>query len=67
VCNNHLADPNNDREDDFTHFFDSNPTEYIELLLQFPPFGEYMSNAPAQGFNNTEKHIYSEVKWTEWG
>jgi hypothetical protein len=59
VCFNRLADPNNLRDDDYTHFFYRNPVQSIELLLQQPAFREHMSYAPLKEFNDAEECIYS--------
>ena len=61
-CYNRLADPNNLRDHDYTHFFDPNRVECIEFLMRQPTFREHMSYAPAIEFNDAEEHIYSEVK-----
>jgi len=34
VCYNHLADSNNLRDSDYTRFFNRNPVEWIEFLMQ---------------------------------
>jgi len=33
VCNNHLVNPNNLRDDDYTRFFHCNPVEWNEFLM----------------------------------
>ena len=63
---NRLADPNNLRDDDYTRFFFRNPAECTEFLMQQPAFREHMMYAPAKKFNDAEKHIYSEVKSSNW-
>jgi hypothetical protein len=62
VCHNSLADPNNLRDNDYTHCFYRNPVEYIQFLKQQPMFREHMSYAPAKEYNDAEECIYSEVK-----
>jgi len=66
VCYNRLADSNNLRDDDYTHFFYRNPVECIEFLMQQPAFREHMSYAPAKEFNDAEERIYSAVKSSDW-
>jgi hypothetical protein len=66
VCYNHLANPNNHCDDDYTRFFYRNPVECIEFLMQQPAFREHISYAPAKEFNDAEERIYSEVKSREW-
>jgi len=34
--------------------------------MQLAAFKEYMSYAPAKEFNDTDEHIYSEVKSSDW-
>ena len=62
VCYNHLANPNNLCQHDYTHFFYRNPVECIEFLMQQPAFRKHMSYAPAKEFNDAEERINSEVK-----
>jgi len=66
MCYNHLTDPNNFRDDDYTLWFYRNPVECIEFLMQQPAFREHLSSAPAQEFNEAEERIYSEVKSSNW-
>ena len=63
---NRLADPDNLRDNDYTHFFYRNLVQCIEFLMQPPFFREHISYAPAKEFNNAEELIYSEVKWCNW-
>jgi len=63
---NCFADPNNLRNDDYTHLFHPNPVECIEFLMQLPAFREYMLLASGKEFNNAEKYVYSEVKSSNW-
>jgi len=46
LCYNHLADPYNLGNHDYTRFFNCNPVEWIEFLMQQPTFREHMSYAP---------------------
>jgi len=66
VCYNHLSDPNNFRDDDYTFWFYRNPVECIEFLMQQPAFREHLSSAPAKELNEAEERIYSEVKSSNW-
>ena len=66
VCYNCLANPNHLRDNDYTHFFDRNPVECIEFLMQQPAFREHMSYGPAKEFIDAEECIYSEVKSSDW-
>jgi len=66
VCYDCLADPNNLRDDDYTHFFSCNPVECIEVLMQQAAFREHMLYAPAKEFNDAEECIYSDVKSSDW-
>jgi hypothetical protein len=66
VCYNCLADPNNLRDNDYTHFFHCNPVECIKFPMQQPPFREVISCAPAKEFNHPEECIYSEAKSIDW-
>jgi len=65
-CDNHLADQNNIRDDDHTLFIYHNPVEFMEFAMQQPVFREHMLYAPTKEFNDTEEHIYSEVKSSDW-
>jgi hypothetical protein len=66
VCYNHLADPNNLRDYDYTRFFHHNPVERIDFLMQQPEFREHMLYAPAKEFNDAKERINSEVKSSHW-
>ena len=66
VCNHHLADPNNLRDNDYPRFFHSHSVECIQCLMQQPAFGENKLYAPAKEFNDAEEPIYSEVKSSDW-
>jgi len=66
VCYNCLADPNNLRDDDYTHSFYCNPVDFIEFLMKQPAFRGHMSYAAGKEFNDAEEHIYSEVKSCDW-
>jgi len=66
VCDNELTNPNNLRDDDYTHCFYRNPVECIEFPMQQPAFREHMLYAPAEEFNDAEECIYSVVKSSDW-
>jgi len=66
ACYNCLADWNNFRDDDYTHFFYRHAVECIEFLMQQLVFREHMAYAPAKKFNDAEERIYSEVKSSDW-
>jgi len=63
---NRLANPNNLHNADYTRFFHHNPVECIEFLMQQPASREHMSYTPAMKFNDSEEHIDSEVKSSDW-
>jgi hypothetical protein len=52
VCYNHVADPSNICDHDYTRFVYPNPVEYIEFLMQQPVLRDHMSYAPATRFND---------------
>jgi len=66
VCYTRLADPDNLRNNDYTHFFRLNPIECIQFLLQQPAFRKCMLYAPAKESNNGEECICSEVNSCDW-
>jgi len=66
VWYNRLANPNNLRDDGDTQFFNRNPVECIEFLMQQPAFRQHMSYGPAKKFNDAEECIYSEEKSSDW-
>jgi hypothetical protein len=61
-----LADPSNFTDDDYARFFYLNSAEWIEFLKQQPAFRVHMSYAPEIELNDTEEHIYAEVKSSNW-
>jgi len=66
VCYNRLANPNNLRDDDYTHFIYHYSIECIEFVMQQPALREHISYAPAKQFNDDEERFYSEVKSSDW-
>jgi len=66
MCYNGSADPNNLRDDHYTHLFYHNSFEYIEFLMRQPAIREHMSHTPTKAFNDAEEHIYSDEKSSDW-
>jgi len=66
VCCNCLAEPNNLRDDDYTHSHYRNPVACLEFFIQQPEFREHMSYAAAKEFNHADECIYSWVKSSDW-
>ena len=54
---NHLADPINHRDNDYTHCFYRNAVECFQFLMQQPVFRKNMSYAPAMKFNDVEERL----------
>jgi hypothetical protein len=54
VCDNRLADSNNLRDNNYTHFFYRHSVECIEFIMQQPAFREHMLYTPAKEFNDAE-------------
>jgi hypothetical protein len=66
ACYNRLADPNNLRHNDYTHFLYRNPVECIEFVMQQPAFRQHQLYGPAKQFNDAEERLYSEVISSNW-